>query len=367
MSVNLTRKQQNALAKGKNIRVKHSQMGCGDMALELDGEGIKKYNSAMRTGKGMTIRPNHIQGGSLKSTFKKLGKATKKTFNKVIKPMAKSFYEKELKPTGKKALKEAQLIAEDILEETVKPMIQDYSNTKVREARTRLDKSLKQNREISEKKAEKLLTKLGVPKSLAQDLVTESTMKLSKAGANALDKIEGHLIQDIKLKPGIDYEVSDVLPVADAEEMPVAMAEAIEELKPLDGSGRKFVYLKGGKLKIGKIMRKIGRTIGKIGKNKAVRNILNELGTRAISSAVVGLTGNPMAGEIVSNSLKPLTSEAIDAGTNALAGLGLAKLKAQGGAMYMSGMRHGGSMYISGKGLPPVSTNVKLGNNRKLL
>jgi hypothetical protein len=379
MSVNLTRKQQNALGKGKNIRVKHTQMGCGAMELELDGEGTRKYNSAMRAGKGMTIKPHHIKGGSLKSTFKKLGKTAKKTFNKAIKPMAKSFYEKEIKPTGKKALQEAKLMAEDILEETVKPMVKDYSNAKVREARANIDKSLKDNREISEKKAEKLLTKLGVPKSLAQDLITDSSMKLSKAGANALDKIEGHLIQDIKLKPGIDYEVSETLPVAVAEEMPVAMVDAIEEMKPLDGSGRhKFVYLKGGKLKIGKLMKKIGRNLGKLGQNKAVRNILSELGSRAISSAVVGLTGNPIAGEMASQALKPLTNEAINAGTDALAGMGRAKLRAvvgearqvnkTGGAMYMSGMSHrGGSMYITGKGLPPVSTNIKLGNNRKLL
>jgi hypothetical protein len=116
-------------------------------------------------------------------------------------------------------------------------------------------------------------------------------------------------------------------------------------------------------------MKKIGRNLGKIGQNKAVRNILSELGSRAISSAVVGLTGNPIAGEMASQALKPLTNEAINAGTDALAGMGRAKLRAvSGGAMYMSGMSHrGGSMYITGKGLPPVSTNVKLGNNRKLL
>jgi hypothetical protein len=71
---------------------------------------------------------------------------------------------------------------------------------------------------------------------------------------------------------------------------------------------------------------------------------------------------------MASQALKPLTNEAINAGTDALAGMGRAKLRAVGGAMYMSGMSHrGGSMYITGKGLPPVSTNVKLGNNRKLL
>ncbi len=41
MSVSLTRKQQNALAKNKNIRVKHDQLGYG-VELELDSKGMKK-------------------------------------------------------------------------------------------------------------------------------------------------------------------------------------------------------------------------------------------------------------------------------------------------------------------------------------
>ena len=323
MSVNLTKKQHNALMKGKNIRVKHSQMGDSDgMSLTLDGAGMKKYNSSMRNSKGMTITPDHIKGGSFKSVMKKV-------------------------------LKKSKPLAMDLLK----------TNRKY------VDKGLKKVRERGEKEIEDILIgALGDKnKELIQDLVTSNSALLSKKASRQLDKLQGDVdtsMSEMGLVKNRDYAYLNPFDVdPEGLNLPVAVAEAIPMLK---GEGvNRAIYLKGGSAK--SFFKKVGKTLGKVVMSKPVKKILSQLAQQGVSAMVTSMTGSPVAGEMAKN----LTGSLVDKGVDKLADK---TGESMGGAMYMSGMKNrGGAMYMSGKGLILTPTSratlspTKLSQNDKLL
>jgi hypothetical protein len=110
----------------------------------------------------------------------------------------------------------------------------------------------------------------------------------------------------------------------------------------------RVVYLKGQGAK--SFFKKVGRSIGKIISNPAVKKVVKQLATSGVASlgAAVGLPPS-----VTAALSKPLTDLAVDEGSKALSGLGMRR-GMRGGAMYMSGMRNrgmrGGALYMSGKG-----------------
>lgn len=326
MSVNLTKKQKNALSKGKNVRVKHSQlMENGEHELKLSQEDMKRHRHALKHQKGMTIKPHHILGGA--SSFKSVMKGVKRG----------------AKQLGRELLKHN---------------------------RKYVDKGLKGLREVGEKQLEDILTPV-IGKDLAQDIVTENSSFLSKKASRQLDKLQSEVdavLQhpEVGLVKNRDYAYLNPYNIAVAEELPVATAHAIEVMK---GQGvKRVVYLKGGSVK--SFFRKAGKVLGSVVKSPAVKKILGDLAKQGVSALATSVTGNPMIGEAVGNATAGLTQQGVDALANttgdamaggALSGLrpsagirrgrGRPRKSVDGGAMYMSGMRNrGGAMFMSGKG-----------------
>jgi len=357
MYVNLTKLQQNKLRKGHNVRVKSSQLGDSGEELFLDNMEKRKYRAAVKHDKGMTIKPSMLEmleGGSLKKVLDKVKKNVKSTYNKDVKPELQSF--------AKSTKAELKSVAKDIMKD-LKATAKESTRRKVNTTKERATKKLMENNIIDEERAEKVLQKLGVPKDLAEDLVTKSNIKLRDTSMRTLDKLqEGveNALSDMELEKGIDYDIEDM---------------ASDELEGMGLKGVKrgrhrVVYLKGQGAK--SFFKKVGHSIGKIISNPAVKKVVKQLATSGISSlgAMVGLPPS------VTGALsKPLTDLAIDEGSKALSGLGVRRRgrPTKGGAMYMSGMRNrgmrGGAMYMSGKGESDniVFTPGKVSQNDNLL
>jgi hypothetical protein len=368
MYVNLTKQQQNKLRKGHNVRVKSSQLGDSGEELFLDNMEKRKYRAAVKHDKGMTIKPSMLEmleGGSLKKVLDKVKKNVKSTYNKDVKPELQSF--------AKSTKAELKSVAKDIMKD-LKSTAKEATRRKVNTTKERAAKKLMENNIIDEERAEKVLQKLGVPKDLAEDLVTKSNIKLRDTSMRTLDKLqEGveNALSDMELEKGVDYDIEDM---------------ASDELEGMGLKGVKrgrhrVVYLKGQGAK--DFFRKVGRSIGKIISNPAVKKVVKQLATSGISSlgAMVGLPPS------VTGALsKPLTDLAIDEGSKALSGLGVRRRgrptqskghaglsSTKGGAMYMSGMRNrgmrGGALYMSGKGDSDniVFTPGKVSQNDNLL
>jgi hypothetical protein len=306
VSVDLSRKQLNALHKGKTIVLKSSQMNNGSHSLLLNDAELRRYRSAVRNNKGMKITVNNLDGSGFKDVMKSVKKGVSKAV-KVAKPIAK-----ELRLLG----------------EVAKPIAKDVARELLKENRPAIDKAMKKRREITERKAEDLLMSFGMPKDLAQDLITDNSMKLSKKASNQLDKLEGKVDKvmgvDMGMVKGKDYDVKNYedLPVAVAQQIPTTEAYDMTMLgqspyTPSAMKGGRVVYLKGSGAK--KFLRGLKKVASSVLKNKTTKKILTELGKQGVSALITGMTGSPVAGQMVSQATGNLVEKGIDAGADATA------------------------------------------------
>jgi hypothetical protein len=338
MSVNLTKKQQNRLMNGYNIRVRPVENGEHNLLLNQTEQ--TKLRRAMRQGKSITISKHHIEGLGFNSVMRKVARTVKKGANKAIEFGNSDFMKKEVVPYAK---------------EVMKPVVEHA----MKRGRPVLDKKLKSVRERSERQVEDILINaLGKQnKALIQDLVTEGSASLSKKASKQLDKLEDKIHEamthpDIDMVRGVDY---DVIPSTEAHELPVAVAQSYEDTG-LKGSGvhHKIVYIKGGKSKVAKFFKKVGRALGSVVKSPVVKKALTELGKQGVSTLVTGMTGSPVAGEMASNLTGNLVESGVDKLTDvtgdAMQGNGILTKKAtevrmvskSGGALYVP---NGGALY----------------------
>ncbi len=351
MSVNLTRRQQNRLMNGHNVRVKPVENGQHNLLLNQSEQA--KVRRAMRQGKSITVSKHHIEGMGFNSVMKKVAKSVSRGTKKAI-----QFGKSDVVPFMKK---EVVPYAKEILAPAVKEA--------VKRGRPVLDKKLKTMREKGEREIEDILVgALGEKnRELVQDLVTEGSASLSKKASRQLDKLENKIHEtmahpDIDMVRGTDY---DIIPSAQAHELPVAVAQAYE-MSDMKGSGvhHRIVYIKGGKSKILKFFKKVGRVLGKVVKSKPVKKIFTELAKNGVSAMVTGATGSPVLGEMTKN----LTGNLVESGVDKLAdvtgdameGEGLLTRKTaevrmvskSGGALYAP---NGGALYVPtsrGRGRP---------------
>jgi hypothetical protein len=338
IQISLTKAQKRKLLKGHSVNLKHSQLMNGNVNVSLDKEHGRRLRRAMRTNKGFRLQPNQnmvqqmIEGEGFKDVMKKVNKGIKK---------AVSYTKKEIVP----------VVKNDVIpyaKEILKPAIKNA----VKENRPAIDKALKRRREITEQKAEDLLMNLGVPKDLAQDLVTENSMKLSKKASKQLDKLEGKvdevMAQDLGMVKGRDYAYLNPYDVdPDGLNLPVAVAEAIPTMK---GEGvYRAVYLKGKG--VPKFLKKIGKVLGKVVKSKPVKKILTQLAQQGVANVVSGITQSPAVGQMVGQA----TSGLVEKGVGELAdtsgeAIGGAVLTMSGKTVMKKGK--GGALYIpQGRGM----------------
>lgn len=358
MFVKLTKQQQNKLRKGHNVRVSSSQLGETGEELFLDNMGKRKYRASVKHSRGMTIKPEMVQleleGGSLKKVMDKVKRNVKSTYNKDVKPELQSF--------AKSTKAELKSVAKDIMKD-LKSTAKEATRRKVNTTKERAAKKLMENNIINEEKAEKVLQSLGVPINISQDFVTSTNIRLRDSSMRTLDALQENVenvLSDVQMERGVDYDIEDM---------------ASDELEGMGLKGMKrgrhrVVYLKGQGAK--DFFRKVGRSIGKIISNPAVKKVVKQLATTGVAAlgSAVGLP--PSVSAALS---KPLTDLAVDEGSKALSGLGVRRRgrpSTKGGAMYMSGMRRGvrgGAMYMSGKGESDniVFTPGKVSQNDNLL
>lgn len=320
VSVDLSRKQLNALHKGKTIILKPNQMDTGNHALLLNDAELRRYRNAVRNNKGMKITVNNLDGSGFKDVMKGL----------------------------KKGVSKAMKVA--------KPIVKDVGRELLKANRSTIDKAMKKQREITERGAEDLLMNMGVPKELAQDLVTDTSMVLSKRASKQLDKLEGKVdavLQDpeMGMVKGRDYAYLNPYNVnPDGLNVPTAVATAIEEMK---GSGvRRVVYLKGKG--VPKFLKKVGNVLGKVVKSKPVKKILTDLAKQGVASLATSVTGNPavgqMVGTVTGNLVEQGVNEATDVTGDALGAGVLTRPKTEmrgvskmGGALYVP---RGGALFV---------------------
>lgn len=83
MKLNLTEKQLKRLLSGKNIQLRHCDIGADGIEIsnQADPYFIKKLQQSQQTGKGFRLTPAQAQGAGILSTLKKFGRTKLKLSN----------------------------------------------------------------------------------------------------------------------------------------------------------------------------------------------------------------------------------------------------------------------------------------------